>query len=49
MLHLRDPNKFQFIHKILLVRFQRFLSKDKQQETVHLQILRLIIKLEFQI
>ena len=49
MRHLRDSNKFQFIHKILLVRFKRFLSKDKQQETVHLQILRLIIKLEFQI
>ena len=49
MLHLQEPNKFQFIHKILLVRFKRFLSKDKQQETVHLQILRLIIKLEFQI
>ena len=30
--HLRDLNKFQFIHKILLVRFKRFLSKAKQQE-----------------
>ena len=32
MRHLRDSNKFQFIHKILLVRFKRFLSKAKQQE-----------------
>ena len=32
MRHLRDPNKFQFIHKILLVRLKRILSKTKQQE-----------------
>ena len=32
MRHLRDLNKFQFIHKILLVRLKRFLSKTKQQE-----------------
>ena len=55
MRHLRDSNKFQFIHKILLVRFKRFLSKAKQQNkkdcqiTVYLQILRPITKLEFQI
>ena len=32
MRHLRDSNKFQFIHKILLLRLKRFLSKAKQQE-----------------
>ena len=32
MKHLRGSNKSQFIHKILLVRLQRFLSKTKQQE-----------------
>ena len=33
MRHLRDSNKFQFIHKILLVRFIKgLLSKAKQQE-----------------
>ena len=33
MQHLRDSNKFQFIHKILRVRFIKgLLSKVKQQE-----------------
>ena len=53
MRHLRDSNKFQFIHKILLVRFKRFLSKAKQQERLSdnslLQILLPITKLQIQI
>ena len=32
MRHLRDSNRFQFIHKVLLKRFKRFLSKARQQE-----------------
>ena len=32
MRHLQNPNKFQFIQEILLVRLKRFLSKVKQQE-----------------
>ena len=42
MRHLWDLNKFQFIHKISLVRFKRFLrisSKNDYQITVHLQII----------
>ena len=53
MRHLRDLNKFQFIHKILLVRLKGFKvrlnSKNDYQITVYLQILRPITKLEFQI
>ena len=52
MRHLRDSNKFQFIHKILLKRLKRFLSKLNRksgyQIKVYLQILRPITKLEFQ-